>query len=71
MRSAIEMSIGCPVSANEMAIHDAEGNSLPEDVRGEIVIRGLNVMRGYFKRPEANRDAFAHGCWLCMMYVIS
>ncbi len=54
-------SIGCPISANEMAIHDSEGNPLPEDSRGEIVIRGHNVMKYYFKRPDANRDTFAHG----------
>ncbi len=54
-------SIGCPISANEMAIHDADGNALGEKLRGEIVVRGLNVMRWYFGRPEANRDAFAHG----------
>ncbi len=54
-------SIGCPISANEMAIHDEHGNRLEEDKRGEIVIRGHNVMRYYFKRPDANRDTFAHG----------
>jgi len=54
-------SIGCPISANEMAIHDSEGRPLPEDTRGEIVIRGHNVMKYYFKRPDANRDTFAHG----------
>jgi long-chain acyl-CoA synthetase len=54
-------SIGCPISANEMAIHDAQGNALTEDARGEIVIRGHNVMKYYFKRPDANKDTFAHG----------
>lgn len=54
-------SIGCPVSANEMAIHDAQGKPQLEDARGEIVIRGHNVMKYYFKRPDANRDTFAHG----------
>lgn len=54
-------SIGCPISANAMAIHDAEGNALPEDVRGEIVIRGHNVMRYYYGRPDANKETFAHG----------
>src|SRR5207237_3113349 len=39
----------------------SEVNPLPEDARGEIVIRGHNVMRYYFKRPDANRDTFAHG----------
>ncbi|HZT44490.1 MAG TPA: class I adenylate-forming enzyme family protein [Chthonomonadaceae bacterium] len=54
-------SIGCPISANEMAIHDSEGHPLPPDTRGEIVARGHNVMKYYFKRPDANRDTFAHG----------
>jgi long-chain acyl-CoA synthetase len=54
-------SIGCPISANEMAIHDALGAPQPPEVRGEIVIRGRNVMKYYFKRPDANRDAFTYG----------
>jgi long-chain acyl-CoA synthetase len=54
-------SIGCPISANEMSIHDSEGRPLGEDQRGEIVIRGHNVMKYYFKRPEANADTFKYG----------
>lgn len=54
-------SIGCPISANEMAIHDTEGRPLGEDQRGEIVIRGHNVMKYYFKRPEANAETFKYG----------
>ncbi|MEP0765001.1 MAG: acyl--CoA ligase [Fimbriimonadia bacterium] len=53
-------SIGCPISCNEMAIHDPDGRPLPEKERGEIVIRGHCVMKGYFKRPDANRDTFKH-----------
>ncbi len=54
-------SIGVPLPVNEMAIHDQEGNELGEGERGEIVIRGHNVMKGYFEDPEANTSAFAHG----------
>lgn len=54
-------SIGCAISANEMAIHDTEGIAQAEGARGEIVARGPNVMKYYFKRPDANRYTFAHG----------
>ena len=54
-------SIGTPLPANEMAIHDALGIALPAGVRGEIVIRGSTVMAGYHDADEANRQAFAHG----------
>ncbi len=54
-------SIGCPISANQMAIHDEYGNEIADDQRGEIVARGHNVMKYYFKRPDANETAFAHG----------
>ncbi|MEQ9092446.1 MAG: class I adenylate-forming enzyme family protein [Balneola sp.] len=54
-------SIGVAIPANEMAIHDEQGNSLQEGERGEIVIRGVNVMKGYFNNPEANEKAFTNG----------
>lgn len=54
-------SIGTPVIANEMAIFDAFGNQLSEGDRGEICIRGHNVMSGYFKRPDANAETFKFG----------
>ena len=54
-------SIGCPIEVNDMAIHDADGRELPDGERGEIVIRGHNIMKGYFNNPEANAAAFAHG----------
>lgn len=54
-------SIGVPIGINEMAIHDPEGRPVADGERGEIVIRGHNVMIGYFQRPDANAEAFKHG----------
>lgn len=54
-------SIGVPLTVNDMEIHDEQGLSLPSGVRGEIVIRGRNVMRYYYKNPEANAAAFTNG----------
>lgn len=54
-------SIGVDIPANEMEIHDEDGNALGEEERGEIVIRGVNVMMGYYNNKEANEKAFAHG----------
>jgi acyl-CoA synthetase (AMP-forming)/AMP-acid ligase II len=56
-------SIGCPIDPNEMAIFSADGSGqqLPPGERGEICIRGHNVMKGYFKRPDANAETFRFG----------
>ncbi len=54
-------SIGYPVWGVEMAILDAEGRELPDGERGEIVIRGHNVMKGYWQRPEATDEALRGG----------
>jgi long-chain acyl-CoA synthetase len=54
-------SIGAPFPYTEMAIHDPEGNALPESEHGEIVARGHFVMQGYLNRPDANAETFKHG----------
>ncbi|MGQ9897367.1 MAG: class I adenylate-forming enzyme family protein [Acidobacteriota bacterium] len=61
MRESGFPSIGVALPVCNVAIHDATGQPLPPGVRGEIVVCGPTVMVGYFKRPEANADVFAHG----------
>jgi long-chain acyl-CoA synthetase len=45
-------SIGLPVPSTEISIRDDEGRDLPLGERGEICIRGPQVMAGYWKRPD-------------------
>ncbi|MEO6695513.1 MAG: class I adenylate-forming enzyme family protein [Ignavibacteria bacterium] len=54
-------SIGIPIDCNEMEIHNDKGESLAETEKGEIVIRGHNVMKFYFNNNEANQKTFEFG----------
>lgn len=56
-------SIGCPIEPNEMAIFSAEGSGqrLGAGERGEICVRGHNVMLAYYNRADANRETFKFG----------
>ena len=54
-------SIGYPVWGVEMAILDDSDRPVADGERGEICIRGHNVMKGYLKRPDATKDALRSG----------
>ena len=60
---AIFGSSGRIVSPLELKICDSEGNEVPDGQRGEIVIKGENVMAGYWKNPVSTANTVIDG-WL-------
>jgi len=52
------MSVGPAVPGVQMRILDEQGNELPRGEVGEICVRGPNVMKGYWNRPQDTREAF-------------
>ncbi len=51
-------SIGLPISSTEAVIRDDNGNELPLGERGELCIRGPQVMKGYYQQPEETANVF-------------
>jgi len=56
-------TVGLPIPGVEMRIVDDAGNELPRGLVGEIAVRGANVMKGYWNRPEETREVMRDG-WL-------
>jgi long-chain acyl-CoA synthetase len=55
--------IGLPIPSTEAAILDDEGNELPPGQVGEICIRGPQVMKGYWNRPDETEKVFTNSGW--------
>jgi len=56
-------SIGTAVDGVEMKLVDEDGRDVPAGEVGEIVIRGHNVMKGYWRRPDATAEAISAAGW--------
>lgn len=56
-------SIGTPVWGVDVKLVDTEGVEVPVGEKGELLYRGHNVMKGYYKKPEANAETIKDG-WL-------
>jgi long-chain acyl-CoA synthetase len=54
-------SIGTPLEGVEMKVVDDADNDVAAGAVGEIVIRGHNVMKGYWKRPDATEEVMRGG----------
>jgi len=53
-------SCGIPIG-NEMRVVDDDDNEMPDGQLGEIVLRGENILKGYYKNPAATETAFRNG----------
>jgi long-chain acyl-CoA synthetase len=54
-------TVGQPLFAVETRVVDINDRVLPVGQAGEIVVRGHNVMKGYYKRPEETAEAMRNG----------
>jgi long-chain acyl-CoA synthetase len=56
-------SIGTPIEGVEMRLVDDDRKEVPPDAVGEVAIRGHNVMKGYWNRPDATAEAIDAAGW--------
>ncbi|HEX3173879.1 MAG TPA: long-chain fatty acid--CoA ligase [Solirubrobacterales bacterium] len=54
-------SIGTPIKGVEMRLVNEDDEEVPQGEVGEIVIRGHNIMKGYWQRPDATAEAMRGG----------
>ncbi len=57
-------SIGLPIASTECSIQDADGNLLPAGETGELCVRGPQVMKGYWQRPDETEKTMTDDGWL-------
>lgn len=57
-------SIGLPVSSTEISIRDDDGKALAIGAVGELCVRGPQVMRGYYQRPDETAKVMLPDGWL-------
>jgi long-chain acyl-CoA synthetase len=56
-------SVGTPIEGVEMKVVDEAGQDVPVGQVGEVAIRGHNVMKGYWRRPDATAEAISADGW--------
>ncbi|MDQ0573082.1 acyl-CoA synthetase (AMP-forming)/AMP-acid ligase II/acyl-CoA synthetase (NDP forming) [Variovorax paradoxus] len=59
-----DVTAGWPIPGVEVMLADADGRPAPTGERGEVLIRGPNVMKGYFRDPAQTRAAVDAEGWL-------
>ena len=63
IQNGLYRSAGLPCLGVDVRIVDADGQEVPPGTIGEIVVRGANIMLGYWKKPEETASALRGG-WL-------
>jgi long-chain acyl-CoA synthetase len=54
-------TVGQAIAGVDVKCVDENDIEVPRGERGEVIIRGPNVMKGYYKRPDATEEAFRNG----------
>ncbi len=57
-------TVGLPVPGTALKVIDEQGNELPLGERGELCVKGPQVMKGYWQRPEATAEVLDEEGWL-------
>jgi long-chain acyl-CoA synthetase len=57
-------SIGLPVPSTEVSVQDEDGKLLPQGETGELCVRGPQVMKGYWQKPEETAMVLSSDGWL-------
>jgi long-chain acyl-CoA synthetase len=57
-------SIGLPIPSTEVKICDENGNELPLGESGELCVRGPQVMKGYWNKPQVTAEVLSEDGWL-------
>ncbi|MGB6452907.1 MAG: FadD3 family acyl-CoA ligase [Streptosporangiaceae bacterium] len=60
----VATTVGRPIEGTEVVVADSDGRARPAGESGEVLVRGYNVMRGYFDDPVATAAAIDADGWL-------
>jgi acyl-CoA synthetase (AMP-forming)/AMP-acid ligase II len=60
----LSRTVGKPIPGTEVEIWGPDGTARPAGEQGEVMVRGFNVMRGYYQDPDATAAAITPEGWL-------